>query len=237
MTGTVLNAVGVLLGGGLGLLLGKGLKPGTQTSLMTMTGVSVLFLGIGGAMEELLTLSETGLATQGGMMLIVSIMLGTLIGEVLNIEGAFEHLGNWLKTISQNDQDSQFIDAFLTSSLTICIGAMAIVGAITEGLTGDYSILAAKAILDFMIVLLVTTSKGKGSLFAAVPLVLLQGSVTLLAGIIAPLMTDQALSNLSLVGNVLIFCVGLNLVFDKGIKVANSLPAILIAVAYAFLPF
>ncbi|MGT2667461.1 DUF554 domain-containing protein [Streptococcus rifensis] len=237
MTGTFLNALGVVLGGGLGLLLGKGLKPDTQTSLMTMTGVSVLFLGIGGAMVELLTLSEIGLATQGGMMLIVSIMLGTLIGELLNIEGAFEHLGNWLKTISQNDQDSQFIDAFLTTSLTICIGAMAIVGAITEGLTGDFSILAAKAILDFMIVLLVTTTKGKGSLFSVVPLVLLQGSMTLLAGVISPLMTDQALSNLSLVGNVLIFCVGLNLVFDKGIKVANSLPAILIAVAYAFLPF
>ncbi|MGT2911972.1 DUF554 domain-containing protein [Streptococcus cameli] len=237
MIGTFLNALGVLLGGGFGLLLGKGLKPDTQTSLMTMTGVSVLFLGIGGTMAEFLTLSETGLATQGVMMLIVSIMLGTLIGELLNIEGVFERLGNWLKNISQNDQDSQFIDAFLTTSLTICIGAMAIVGAITEGLTGDYSILAAKAILDFMIVLLVTTAKGKGSLFASVPLVLLQGSVTLLAGVLSPLMTDQALSNLSLVGNVLIFCVGLNLVFDKGIKVANSLPAILIAVAYAFLPF
>lgn len=122
----------------------------------------------------------------------------------------------------------------MTTALTICIGAMAVVGAVQDGLTGDTSTLLAKAILDMVIVLVLTVSKGKGAIFAVVPLVIFQGAITLLAHLIAPIMTPQALSNLSLVGSSLILCVGINLIWGKRIKVANLLPAVLIAIIWAF---
>ena len=120
---------------------------------------------------------------------------------------------------------------------TVCIGAMAIIGAIQDGLLGDYSLLVTKAVLDFIIVLIMTCSLGKGCMFSAIPVAVFQGSVTALAGLLRPLMTAAALANLSLVGSILIFCVGLNLVWDKRVRVANLLPAVVIAVAAAFLPF
>jgi uncharacterized membrane protein YqgA involved in biofilm formation len=128
-----------------------------------------------------------------------------------------------------------FVDGFVTASLTVCIGAMAIVGAIQDGLTGDYATLLTKAILDCIIICVMTASMGKGCMFSAIPVALLQGFVTLLATQIAPLMTQAALGNLSLVGNVLIFCVGVNLLWGKKIKVANLLPAIVFAVLAAFM--
>lgn len=192
-----------------------------------------MFLGIGGAMEQMLKVDQGHLVTQSRLMMISCLVLGTLIGEVLAIEEGFEAFGRWLKKVSRSEQDAGFVDAFVTTSLTICIGAMAIVGGITEGLTGDYQILATKAILDGIIVAMFTISKGKGALFSALPIVLLQGSVTLLARLLAPLMSDLALSYLSLVGAVMIFCVGLNLVFEKKIKVANMLPAICLAILWA----
>ena len=114
---------------------------------------------------------------------------------------------------------------------------MAIVGSIQDGITGDYSILATKAVLDLIIIMVMSCSLGKGAVFSAIPVAILQGTITALAGLVRPLMTDAALANLSLVGNVLIFCVGVNLVWGKKIKVTNLLPAIVIAVIAAFAPF
>ena len=123
----------------------------------------------------------------------------------------------------------------MTTSLTICVGAMAVVGSLQDGLTGDSSTLVAKTVLDLMIVLILTASKGKGALFSAVPIFLIQGSITVLARFLAPILTDTALANLSLVGSVLILCVGINLTWGKQIRVANMLPAIVIAIFCAFL--
>ena len=127
------------------------------------------------------------------------------------------------------------MDAFVTASLTVCIGAMAIVGSIQDGIRGNYSILTAKAVLDFILVMVMTCSMGKGCLFSAIPVAVFQGSITALAGLVAPLMTDAALNNLSFIGSILIFCVGINLIWGKNIRVANLLPAVVFAVAAAFL--
>jgi uncharacterized membrane protein YqgA involved in biofilm formation len=124
----------------------------------------------------------------------------------------------------------------VTASLTVCIGAMAIVGSIQDGISGDWSTLGAKAILDFIIVMVMTSSLGKGCVFSAIPVLIWEGSLTLLATTVKPLMTDLAMSYLSLVGSVLIFCVGLNLVWGKKVRVANLLPAVVLAVVAAFLP-
>ena len=123
----------------------------------------------------------------------------------------------------------------MTASLTVCIGAMAIVGSIQDGISGDWSTLGAKAILDFIIVMVMTSSLGKGCVFSAIPVLIWEGSLTLLATTIKPLMTELTMSYLSLVGSVLIFCVGLNLVWGKKVRVANLLPAVVLAVVAAFL--
>ena len=137
---------------------------------------------------------------------------------------------------SGNAKDEKFVDGFVITSLTICIGAMAILGAIQDGVLGDYSLLATKAVIDFVFVLVMTASLGIGCMFSAIPVLIYQGAVTALATLIRPVMTDAALANLSMVGSVLIFCVASNLVFGKRFKVANLLPAIVVAVAAAFLP-
>ena len=232
--GTLYNALGVVFGGLLGLLIGQRLSEDFHETLLKVTGVAVFVLGIAGTSEKMLVVHGSHVESHGSMMLILSLVIGTVIGELLKIEEGFERLGTWLKEKTGNQGDTGFVDAFMTTALTICIGAMAVVGAVQDGLTGDTSTLLAKAILDMVIVLVLTVSKGKGAIFAVIPLVILQGLITLLAHLIAPIMTPQALSNLSLVGSSLILCVGINLIWGKRIKVANLLPAVLIAIIWAF---
>ena len=236
--GTIINCIAIVIGGVLGLVFGNLMKERLQEILMTATALCVLFIGIAGALQEMMTVEGSSLSSGGTMMMIASFAIGSLIGELLNLEYHIERFGEWLKAKSGNSGEAGFVDAFVTASLTVCIGAMAVVGAIQDGMEGDYSILAAKAVLDLIIILIMTASMGKGCIFSAIPVAILQGSVTFLAKGIEPIMTEAALSNLSFVGNMLIFCVGVNLVFENTrIKVANMLPAIIIAVAWAFLPF
>jgi len=234
--GTLINMAAILVGGILGLLVGKAISKRFQDILYMVCGISTLFIGIGGVMQHMLTIEGTTLNTTGTMMVLASLTIGSLIGEAINIEKRFEQFGEWLKRKTGNSGDASFIDAFVTASLTVCIGAMAIVGAIQDGMTGDYSILAAKSVLDLVIICVMTASMGKGCVFSLIPVGLLQGSVTALSVVLKPVMTEAALSNLSYVGSILIFCVGLNLVWGKKVKVANMLPAVVIAVLWAFLP-
>ena len=127
------------------------------------------------------------------------------------------------------------MDAFVSASFTVCIGAMSIVGAIQDGILGDYTTLAVKSVLDFIIVLVMSSSMGKGAVFSAIPVLILEGGVTLLARVISPVMTETAVSLLSLVGAILIFCVGVDLVWGKKIRVANMLPAVILAVIAAYI--
>ena len=234
--GTLINAGGIILGGLLGLLFGRLLSPRLQETLTKTCGVCVIFLGTAGAMEKMLSLSEQGRLTSGGTMVIIaSLSLGALVGELINIDGAMERFGEWLKRVTKSDGDATFVDGFVTASLTVCIGAMAVVGAIQDGIRSDYSVLLAKAILDLIIVMILTASMGKGCIFSAIPVGLFQGAVTLLARQLEPLMTEPALSNLSLTGSMLIFCVGVNSIWGKKFKVANLLPTIFVAMAWGIL--
>ena len=234
--GTIINTAAILLGGVLGALFGRFLSDSAQDTLTKVCGVSTLFIAITGALEEMLTVENGAVVSSGAMLIIGCLAIGAVVGEALNIVGAFERFGEWLKRKTGNAKDKGFVNAFVTASLTVCIGAMAIVGSIQDGLTGDYSILATKAVLDLIIIMVMSCSLGKGAVFSAIPVAVFQGSITALAGLIKPVMTDAALANLSLVGNILIFCVGVNLVLGKKVKVANLLPAIVVAVIAAFLP-
>lgn len=235
--GTLINTAAIVLGGILGGLFGKLLKERHQDGLSKACGICVLFIGIAGALEGMLTVSDGKVLGGRALLIVGCLALGGLIGELINIEHGFERFGEWLKRKTGNSKDRRFVEGFVTASLTVCIGAMAIVGAIEDGLTGDFSILLTKAVLDLIIIMVMTCSLGKGCIFSAIPVFLLQGSVTALAVLIKPLMTDAALGNLSMIGNILIFCVGVNLVWGKKIRVANLLPAIILAAAAAFLPF
>ena len=226
----------ILLGGVQGALFGRFLRESAQETLTKVCGVSTLFIALSGAMEGMLTVENGSIVSSGSMLIVICLALGAVVGEAMNIEGAFERFGEWLKVKSGNARDPRFVNAFVTASLTVCIGAMAIVGSIQDGLTGDYSVLATKAILDLIIIMVMSCSLGRGAVFSAIPIALFQGSITALAGLVRPVMTEGALANLSLVGNVLIFCVGINLLWGKEIKVANLLPAIVFAVVAAFLP-
>ena len=232
--GTLINTAAIVAGGVLGKLFGRLLSQSAQESLTRVCGVSTLFIAIAGALEGMMRVQGDSLVSGQSLLIICCLALGTLMGELLGIENAFQRFGEWLKRKTGNERDAGFVNAFVTASLTVCIGAMAIVGAIEDGITGDYSILATKAVLDLIIIVVMTGSLGKGCAFSAIPVAILQGSVTLLAGLLRPVMTEQALANLSLIGSVLIFCVGVNLVWDRGLKVANMLPALVLAVAAAF---
>ena len=232
--GTIINCAAIVSGGVIGLIGGKRLNERCQETIVCSMGICVLFISIAGALEQMFRIENDSLISGGTLMLIISMALGSFLGELLNLEQKMEDFGTWLRDKSGNQQDNQFLNAFITASMTVCIGAMAVVGAVQDGLYGDYSTLTAKALLDLIIILIMASSMGKGCLFSAIPVGIFQGSITLLARLVEPLLTDAALHNLSLVGSVLIFCVGLNLIWKNTIRVANLLPALLVAIALAF---
>lgn len=233
--GTLINVLAIIAGGIIGIIGGKWLNERIQDTLIRGMGISVMIVGLAGVLEQMLTLQGEKLSAGGTMMLVISMALGGLIGELLNLDEKMERFGLWLKKKSGNSHDNQFLDAFITATMTVCIGAMAIVGAVQDGISGDYTILAAKAVMDFIIILVMASSMGKGCLFSVIPVGIFQGIFTLLARLIEPILTTEALGNLSLVGSVLIFCVGVNLIWKKTIRVANLLPALVVAVVYGFI--
>ncbi len=235
--GTLINC-GAIVGGGLvGHFTGKLFKEEQQDALTKACGVSTIFIAIAGAMEGMLSIREGAVSSAKSLLVVLCLALGTMIGEALRLERGIERFGEWLKNRTGNSGDKGFVNAFVTASLTVCVGAMAIVGSIRDGIMGDYSTLAVKAVLDFVIIAVMTSSMGKGCAFSAIPVFLLQGGVTLLASVVAPVMTQTAVQYLSLIGSVLIFCVGVNLVWGRRLRVANMLPALILAVAAAYLPW
>ena len=242
-TGTIANVLAIIAGGSLGLLAKGGLKEHYQEGILKALGLATLFIGASGALAGMLT-AENGVLSSAGtgktLAMILALALGALAGEFIDLDRRMEQLGAWLKAKADRGGDSQFIQGFVTASLTVCIGAMAIVGSIQDGLTGDAATLYTKSILDFMIVMIFASIYGKGAIFSALPVGVLQGAVTLCAGLVAPVFSDGVIANLSFLGNMLIFCVGVNLCFGVKFKVANLLPALVFGPVFqwmvSFLP-
>lgn len=232
--GTVINVALLIFGGLCGLLFGKKLNERIKDTLLSVNAVAIMMLAVGGVMQNMLSLSDGKLSTGGTVMMIVCLTLGGLIGEIININALVDKFGEWLKIKSHSTGDDSFVSAFVSASCTVCIGAMAVIGSINDGVSGDCSVLIAKAILDAVIICVMTASQGKGCIFSAVPVAIFQGVITIIAIFVGGFMTELALSYLSYVGNVLIFCVGLNLIRKKQIRVANLLPSLVIAVAWGF---
>ena len=235
--GTIINSISIVAGGFIGHFTGKLFKERQQESLNRACGICVIFIAIAGAMEGMLKIENEKIISGKSMLVVLCIAIGTVIGELLDIEGKFEQFGEWLKNKTGNSGDSEFVNAFVTASLTVSIGAMAIVGAVQDGLLGDYSTLAVKSVLDFLIIAVMTSSMGKGCAFSAIPVFVFEGCITLMARLVSPVMTKTAVLYLSLIGSVLIFCIGVNLVWGKKINVANMLPSVIFAILAAYLPW
>lgn len=228
--GTIINTLAVIVAGALGLFLKNGIKPRFQQILMQANGLAVIFIGISGVMQHMLVVENNAISTKGTMLLIFSLVIGALLGEWINIESKMDHLGEKIKAAVKMQNDNRFVDGFVTTSLIICVGAMAIVGSMQDGLTGDSSMLIAKSLLDFVIVIILTATYGIGSAFSALPIFLYQGSITLLAAFFGSIISGNLIADLSFVGSALIFCVGVNLIREKTFRVANMLPALLVPV-------
>ena len=196
---------------------------------------TTFIIGIGGALSGMLTLENGQLSTQHTMLLILSLALGALIGEALNIEKHLEDFGIFCQDRLKSQGDSHFVEGFVSFSLLICIGAMAIVGSLQDGLSGDASLLIAKAIIDGIAAVVFAASLGKGVFLSILPLGVYQGGLTLLARFIRPWMTDELIAQMSCVGSVLIFAVSLNMIRKDKIKVGNLLPAVFLPAVFYLL--
>lgn len=203
--GTIINCSAIIIAGIAGMVFGNHLKESMQNTLMKADGVAVIFIGIAGALSKMLVIKGGTIDTTGTMVMIISLSFGAVIGELLDLDGKMTHFGEWLKIKTGNAKDHKFVDGFVTASLTVCIGAMAVVGAIEDGVHGNHSILFAKAILDFVIILVMSATLGKGCLFAFVPVGLFQGTITLLSSIISPYITASAMMHFLLLVQYLYF--------------------------------
>lgn len=228
--GTIVNTVAVVLGGGLGLLLKNGIAKKFETILMQALGLATVFIGASGVLKYMLVVEDGNIATRGTMLLIFSLVIGCILGQLLDIESQMEKLGVRLKAAVRIKNDNRFVEGFVNTSLIICVGAMAIVGAMEDGLSGDSSTLIAKAVLDFALVVILASTYGVGAMFSAIPIFVYQGAITVIAAMFGAVISDVLIGELSFVGSALIFCVGVNLVRERTFRVANMLPALLIPI-------
>lgn len=234
--GTIINTGAIIIGGLFGVVFKKAINENLKKSLIIVLGVSVILIGTQGVLEKMqLLVSDNLLLSGGALIMVLCLVIGTVIGEIINIDRQFEKFGEWLKKKTKSDNDDGFMNGFLTATFTVCIGAMTVIGSINDGIDGDYRLLLVKSVLDFVFVMVMASTLGKGSIFSAIPVFVIQYSITLLSYVVGNVMSPNAINYLSLVGNALICCVGINLLFDRKIRVSNMLPSILFAIACGYL--
>ncbi|NLL73413.1 MAG: DUF554 domain-containing protein [Clostridiales bacterium] len=232
--GTLGNMVFILIGSTFGFLLGGRLKQRYQDTIMKALGLAVMFIGISGTLEGLLTIEDNTIKSTNMMLMIISLAIGGLIGEVIDVEERLDKVGQWLKIKLKVNQDTNegFVEGFVNSSLLFCVGAMAIIGSLRDGLNGDPSMLLAKGFIDGVVAIFFASTLGIGVFFSVIPVGLYQGIITIASGFIEPLLSERLILNISFVGGILIFAIGINMIFGKKIKTGNLLPAILVPIVY-----
>lgn len=224
MFGTIVNALAISLGSILGILFHKKINQDIATSLFKVMGLTVIYLGISGLM-----------VVEDSMIIILSMALGTLLGEVLNIEKKLEHFSGKVETFVNQYYTGKIKDGFLTASLLFCIGSMAILGPIESTLSNNHATLYAKSILDGITSVIFASSMGLGVMFSAFSVLAYQGAISLLASGIRPLVVaiPETIPMISGVGSLMIMGLGINMVFNLKLKISNMLPSILVPILYA----
>lgn len=233
MIGTLANAGMIVAGGCAGLVLKKGLRPQLEHAIHQATGLAVIMIGLNGALSNMLSADPAigTVSSSGELMLVFSLVLGVLAGELLGIEEHLNHLGDF---VEKRLHLSGFAQSFVNGTLIYCVGAMAIVGSINDGLLGDPSTLITKGVIDGITSIVLAATMGPGVIFSALPVLLYQGALTLCAGLLEPVLQGALLHQICAAGFVLVACIGVNFMSDKfHIKVANFLPSLLVPVAWA----
>ena len=222
MIGTIINAITVLIGGTLGVLLGNRFPTRMQETIFATLGLFTLSIGMASA-----------LVTKNPLIVLGSLLVGALLGEALRLDKRLEQFGDWLRKLFIKDGDSRdsarFVEGFVTASLIFCVGPLTIQGAIEDGLTGDFTKLAIKAMLDGFAALAFATTLGPGVIASVIVIVIFQGGLSLLAGMGSNVFTEPMITELTATGGVILLAIGLRLLELKEIRAANLLPAIFIA--------
>ncbi|HZH92956.1 MAG TPA: DUF554 domain-containing protein [Tissierellaceae bacterium] len=218
--GTIVNSVAVVAGALLGVFLRKGIKDQYTSTIMDGMALAVVIIGVMGALEM-----------NNLIVVLASIVVGSIIGERLDLDKRLENLGTSMeKRFGRGDSD--FSKGFIMASLVYCIGAMAILGALESGLTGNHETLYAKSVLDGVSAVIFASTFGIGVAFSAVAVFLYQGAITLLASSVKDLLTPEVINEMSSIGGILIMAIGINILGIKKVKIANMLPAIFIPIVY-----
>ena len=224
--GTIVNVAGILAGCGVGLLLKGGLPKRLQDTISSAVGLCVVFVGITGALKGLMTINGGSFETRDTLVSVVCMVAGAALGEWINIEYKLQQLGEWCKSrIPAGQVSGTFVEA------------MAIVGSLEDGLSHNYNTLFTKAVMDGVLSVVFTAALGIGTAFSVFPVAIYQGSITLLAGLVRPFLTDIMITRVSCIGSILIFGLGLNLVLGSKIKIGNLLPAVFLPVIACVLGF
>lgn len=221
MIATIVNMVAVLIGGSVGLLLKKGLPEKLSDSIMKGLGLCTLYLGISGSLKG-----------QNSLILIISMVVGIVIGEILDLDDKVNRLGKFVEKKFQKEGNTKvsIAEGFVSASLLFCVGAMAIVGSLQAGLAGDYEMLYNKSMLDGVAAIIFASSFGVGVLLSAFFVFAYQGTITLLAQWIAPFLTDVAIAEMTCVGSVIIIGIALNMIGLTKFKLMNYVPAVFIPI-------
>lgn len=227
MIGVIVNVITVLIGSSIGLLFKKGIPDRVSNAAMTGLGACTLYIGITGS-----------LSGENVLILIASVVLGAIVGTLMNIDGGINRLAEKVESrFRKNGSDISIAEGIISATLLFCVGSMTVTGSIQAGLTGDNSILITKAMLDLVSSMMLASSLGVGVLLSAAAVFIIQGGLVLLAGLISPLMSTGAINEMTCAGSLLIIMIGTNLMGITKIKVADFLPAILFApLIYNILP-
>ena len=228
MTGTFINAAAIIAGAVVGMLIKRGIPASVERGVTRAQGLAVGLIGLNGVIAAMFTVDADGtLSDSGGLLLLVSLVLGSLVGELIRIDDRLLGFG---KAIEGRINIEGFAQGFISASIITCVGAMSIVGALNDGLMGDSQVLIVKSTLDFVTCLVLASSLGIGVAFAAIPTFVYQGAITLSAGFLSPYISQDLLNMIWMVGYAIVICVGLNLLMDAKLKTANFLPAILVPI-------
>lgn len=221
MLGTIVNCGAVLLGGALGLLLKKGLPKKLGDAITQGVALIVLYIGISGALKG-----------QNALIATIAMVVGGILGTLLDLDGKVNALAHGLERllVKQQKPGSTFSEGFVTATLLFCVGAMAVVGSLNSGLTGNHEVLYTKSVLDGVSSIVFASALGGGVLLSALPLLLYQGTLTLLAQVVAPVLSDAVVAEMTCIGSLLIIAIGTNMLKITNIKVMNFVPAIFLPI-------
>ncbi|MBE3036054.1 MAG: DUF554 domain-containing protein [Candidatus Atribacteria bacterium] len=223
MKGTIVNVIAIFLGCSVGFILKSRFPEKIGKIVMQALGLASLLIG-----------AQMALKTNNILLVIFSLVIGGVIGEIIDIEEGLERFGERVKLkFKSNDTSERFVEGFVTASLLYCVGSMAIMGALKEGLSGNPDILYAKSLLDGVTSLAFTAAMGIGVLFSVIPVFLYQGGITLLSRLIKDFLSPEIINEMTAVGGILILGIGFGLLEIRKIKVGNLLPAILVAALLA----